>query len=80
MERKHCLAWIALSMIAAALLTLLCLILNDHAETQAQKRVEQMAVRVKPTAALIQANHPSPPSQQLQPARHADRLSQHGPR
>lgn len=52
MERKHCLAWIALSMIAAALLTLLCLILNDHAETQAQKRVEQMAVRVKPAGAL----------------------------
>ncbi|SPA31191.1 hypothetical protein [Cupriavidus taiwanensis] len=70
MERKHCLAWIALSMIAAALLTLLCLILNDHAETQAQKRVEQMAVRIKPAGAgLIQANAPSP-SQRLQPARH----------
>ncbi|NUT17035.1 MAG: hypothetical protein HOQ33_21400 [Cupriavidus sp.] len=52
MERKHCLAWIALSMIAAALLTLLCLILNDHAETQAHKRFEQMAVRVKPAGAL----------------------------
>ncbi|SOZ38258.1 hypothetical protein [Cupriavidus neocaledonicus] len=52
MERKHCLAWIALSMIAAALLTLLCLILNDHAETRAQRRVEQMAVRVKPAGAL----------------------------
>lgn len=77
MERKHCLAWIALSMIAAALLTLLCLILNDHAETQAQKRVEQMAVRVKPAgASLIQANAPSPSSQRLAPARHAERLQQ----
>ncbi|PZX25985.1 hypothetical protein; putative exported protein [Cupriavidus phytorum] len=80
MERKHCLAWIALSMIAAALLTLLCLILNDHAETQAQKRVEQMAVRVKPAGAgLIQANAPAPSSQSSQrpqPARHAERLQQ----
>lgn len=48
MERKHCLGWIALSMIAAALLTLLCLILNDHAEVQAERRVEQMATRVRP--------------------------------
>ncbi|MGY2489509.1 hypothetical protein AU476_37680 [Cupriavidus sp. UYMSc13B] len=48
MERKHCLGWIALSMIAAALLTLLCLILNDHAEVQAVRRVEQMATRVRP--------------------------------
>ncbi|WP_354675521.1 hypothetical protein [Cupriavidus alkaliphilus] len=77
MERKHCLAWIALSMIAAALLTLLCLVLNDHAETQAQKRVEQMAVRVKPTGAgLIQANAPSPSSQRPQPVRHPERLQQ----
>ncbi|WP_454712184.1 hypothetical protein [Cupriavidus nantongensis] len=77
MERKHCLAWIALSMIAAALLTLLCLILNDHAETQAQKRVEQMAVRVKPASAgLIQASTPAPVSQRGQPARHAEALQQ----
>lgn len=76
MERKHCLAWIALSMITAALLTLLCLILNDHAETQARKRVEQMAVRVKPAGTLIQANTPSPSSQRLQPAQHAERLQQ----
>ncbi|BDB27063.1 hypothetical protein CTP10_R44680 [Cupriavidus sp. P-10] len=46
MERKHCLAWIALSMIAATLLTLLCLILDDHAETRAATRVRQMEVRV----------------------------------
>ncbi|NSX15913.1 hypothetical protein HTY52_17650 [Cupriavidus taiwanensis] len=77
MERKHCLAWIALSMIAAALLTLLCLILNDHAETQAQKRVEQMAVRVKPASAgLIQASTPAPVSQRGQPARHPETLQQ----
>ena len=77
MERKHCLAWIALSMITAALLTLLCLILNDHAETQAQKRVEQMAVRVKPAGAgLLQANTPAPSSQRLRPAQHAERLQQ----
>ncbi|MEM5276179.1 hypothetical protein VSR17_14205 [Cupriavidus taiwanensis] len=68
-------------MITAALLTLLCLILNDHAETQAQKRVEQMAVRVKPAGAgLIQANALSPSSQRLLPARHADRLPQPSPR
>lgn len=77
MERKHCLAWIALSMIAAALLTLLCLILNDHAETQAQKRVEQMAVRVKPAGAgLVQANSPSPSSPRFKPDQHAERLQQ----
>ncbi|WP_316153952.1 hypothetical protein [Cupriavidus sp. BIC8F] len=71
MERKHCLAWIALSMIAAALLTLLCLILNDHAETQAAKRVEQMAIRVKPAGAgLIQTRAASPAAQQ------PERLSQ----
>jgi hypothetical protein len=64
MERKHRLAWIALSMIAAALLTLLCLILNDHAETQAASRAEQMAVRVKPAGAgLIHANAASQPPQ-----------------
>ncbi len=71
MERKHCLAWIALSMIAAALLTLLCLILNDYAETQAAKRVEQMAVRVKPAGAgLIQTRAASAAAQQ------PERLSQ----
>ncbi|AQV97598.1 hypothetical protein BJN34_27430 [Cupriavidus necator] len=73
MERKHCLAWIALSMIAAALLTLLCLILNEHAQTQAARRIEQMATRVKPAGAgLIRANAPSPsqpqPSERPSPA------------
>ncbi|MDQ0138718.1 hypothetical protein [Cupriavidus necator] len=77
MERKHCLAWIALSMIAAALLTLLCLILNDHAETQAGKRVEQMAVRVKPAGAdLIQAITVAPSPQRVEPVRHAERSQQ----
>ncbi|RDK10443.1 hypothetical protein [Cupriavidus lacunae] len=69
MERKHCLAWIALSMIAAALLTLLCLILNDHAQTQAARRVEQMATRVKPAGAgLIRANAPSQPQPSERPS------------
>ena len=69
MERKHCLAWIALSMIAAALLTLLCLILNDHAQTQAARRSEQMAVRVKPAgAAVIRANATSQPQPSERPS------------
>ena len=59
MERKHCLAWIALSMIAAALLTLLCLILNDHAQTRAATRIRQMEVRVG-TQASPQAGAPRP--------------------
>ncbi len=57
MERKHCLAWIALSMIAAALLTLLCLILNDHTETQAERKVRQMAGRVNANT-VSQPAHP----------------------
>ncbi|QUN30306.1 hypothetical protein KB879_10530 [Cupriavidus sp. KK10] len=68
MERKHCLAWIALSMIAAALLTLLCLILNDHAETQAAKRVEQMAVRVKPAGAGLIQTHAAQQPERLSQA------------
>lgn len=58
MERKHCLAGIALSMIAAALLTLLCLILNDHTETQAETKVRQMAGRVNANTASQPPAHP----------------------
>ncbi|WP_454738239.1 hypothetical protein [Cupriavidus necator] len=65
MERKHCLAWIALSMIAAALLMLLCLILNDHAETQAARKVRQMAGRVN---ADTRASQPAHQAQRLPPA------------
>jgi hypothetical protein len=65
MERKQCLAWIALSMIAAALLTLLCLILNEHTETQAAIKVRQMAVRVvSPGSAAMHADPDSQPAQQ----------------